>query len=86
MEQVWQKETDPTLQFYVIVLPAVMVMLNTLPWCRRSRSFVVLLRCCENTPDAGLEDEGQVWSLLSTDSLLEGDCRSNLFCCPLVFA
>ena len=50
-----------------------------------SQSFVVPLGCYENMPDAGLEDEGQVWSLLSTDSLLEGDHRSNLICCPLAF-
>ena len=40
-------------------------MLNTLPLCWQSRSFVVPLRFHENTPDAGLEEEGQVWSLLS---------------------
>ena len=60
-------------------------MLNTLPWCWQSRSFVVPLRCCENTPDAGLEDDGQVWSLLSTDGLLEGDHSSNVTCCSSAF-
>ena len=53
-------------------------MLNTLPWCLQFQPFVVLLRCYENTPDAGLDDEGQVWSLLSMDSLLEQDHSSNL--------
>ena len=62
-----------------------MIMLNTLPWCWQSQSFVVPLRCCENTPDAVLEDEGQVWSLLSMDGLLEGDHSSNLTCCSLAF-
>ena len=63
-------------------------MLNTLPWCLQFQSFVVPLRCCENTPDTGLEDEGQVWSLLSMDGqvwsllsmdgLLERDHSSKL--------
>ena len=52
-------------------------MLNTLPWC--------WLRCCENTPDAALEDEEQVWSLLSMGGLLEGDHSSNLTCYSLAF-
>ena len=34
------------------------IMLNTLPWCWQSRSFVIPQRFCENTPDAGLEEEG----------------------------
>ena len=55
-----------------------MIMLNTLPWCLQFQSFVVPLRCCENTPDTGLEDEGQVWSLLSMDGLLERDHSSKL--------
>ena len=50
-----------------------------------SQSFVVPLGCYENTPDTGLEDEGQIWSLLSTDGLLEGDHGSNLICCPVAF-
>ena len=62
-----------------------MIMLNTLPWFWQSQSFLVQLKCCENTSDAELEDEGQVWSLLSMDSLLEGDNSSNLTCCPLAF-
>ena len=42
-------------------------MLNTLPWFWQARSFLVPLRCWENTPDAGLGDEGEVWSLLRRD-------------------
>ena len=58
-----------SLWFCVILtaFTAVTIMLNTLPWCLQFQPFVVLLRCYENTPDAGLDDEGQVWSLLSMD-------------------
>ena len=44
-----------------------MIMLNTLPSCWQSRVFVVPLRFHENTSDAGLEEEGQVWYLLNMD-------------------
>ena len=47
------------------VSTAVMITLSTLPWFWQARSFLVPLRSWENTPDAGLEIEGQVWSLLS---------------------
>ena len=40
-------------------------MLSALPWFRQARSFLVPLRSWENAPDAGLEGEGQGWSLLS---------------------
>ena len=43
-----------------------------------SQPFVVPLSCHENTADAGLEDEGQAWSLLSMDGLLARDHSSNL--------
>ena len=76
-----------SLWFCVIltVFTAVMIMLNTLPWFWQARSFLVPLRRWENTPGAGLGDEGQVWSLLRRDGRLEGDHSSSLTCCPLAF-
>ena len=59
------------------------IALNTLPWFWQARSFLVPLRCWET--HWALEDEGQVWSLLSMGCLLEGDHSSNLTCCPLAF-
>ena len=49
-----------SLRFCVIltVFTAIIIMLNTLPWCWQSGSSVIPLRFCENTSDAGLEEEG----------------------------
>ena len=55
------------------VLTAVTIMLNTLPWLQQTPFFVFPLRCWENTPGEGLEDEGQVWCLLSRNGRWEGD-------------
>ena len=67
-----------SLQFSVtvIIFTAATIMLNTLPWCWQSWPFVVPRRGCENTTDAGLEDEGQARSLLRTDGLLQGQRSS----------
>ena len=56
---------------------------TTLFW--QARFFLVPLRCRENTPCAGLEDEVQVCSLLTRDDLPEGEHSSDLTCCPLAF-
>ena len=75
----------PLVVCILTVFTGVMIMLDTLPWFWQAWSFLTPLRCWENTPDAGLEEEGQVCSLLSRDSWLEGDHSNNLTCCPLAF-
>ena len=76
-----------SLQFsvMVIVFTAATIMLDTLPWCWQSWPFVVPWRGCENTTDAGLEDEGQARSLLRTDGLLQGQAAAPHLP-PLLFA
>ena len=69
------KSSSPALWFSLIltVSTALRIMLNTLPWFQQAPFFVFPLRCWENTPGTGLEDEGQVWCLLSRDGRQEGD-------------
>ena len=62
-----------------------MIMLSKYLGSGRLGSFLVPLRCRENTPCAGLEDEVHVCSLLSRDDLPEGDHSSDLTCYPLAF-
>ena len=77
-----------SLQFCVIltIFTAIIIILSTLPWCWHSASSLIPLKFCENTPDAGLEEEGQVWFLLSEyGCLLEGEHSCNLTCCSVAF-
>ena len=70
-----EKSSSPALWFclILIVFTVVTIILNTLLWFQQAPFFVFPLRCWENTPGTGLEDEGQVWCLLSRDGRQEGD-------------